>query len=775
MRSPGAATVTVRGCALLVFAVAAERAVAQTAIDEGGGFRAELAKISELAEQGDASEGLAELARVLEAHRGADYARRQRAEIVELDRRLRFQIGYRAPEPGDVVSGEVESYHHKQGSIKLRYRPDALADFETPPPPAAPELPRRPGRAKEFEDELERMRGARTPLGNRQHTEVQFHTALFKGRHSISIKGDHYPREGLRVVVCMDRDAYYDVHVGVPPSGSSSRFYGATRILRVEKGRQPKTLLENHWGADDSKKKVLFPMKLDEPYTIEVSVQDSRIVVSHKRRRMAVVKKARDEGGRFGFVAPGFSDLRVEGRVEPSWIQNRIDAVTQESLATFKKDYAPEQSLPAWLFVETVAPPPPATVPQDTRPFPADIEPAQRQHLDPILDYLEQGHDLRAFAALRKLPDGALPETVRAHLTATAQARLKQPEKALPLCDQVCAAAPDYLPARVLRAQLYTDLGRWQQAVDELEVVIRLAPQRPDAHQGVIALLLRTGRPAEARIALERAKKHVAVDAGLRSYERLLVMAEQGPAWPRRFTVTTTHYEIASDIDTATCHRAGRILEQGFAYYQKLLKRQAPKGASFRVFVFSGLAGYDAYCKEIVGDVPMHTSGLYSPALQQLLIWNVPSRDEMLTTIRHEGLHQYLDGIMDDPPPWLNEGLAEFFETSASDLGIPDGGRVQAEHVELLTASPTRATSVENLIWMNREEFYRNPGLHYAKSWALVRLLRKGSRAYRELFDVLFDALCEGKSNGEALTLVFDGVDMDRLEADLAEHVQTIR
>ena len=54
--------------------------------------------------------------------------------------------------------------------------------------------------------------------------------------------------------------------------------------------------------------------------------------------------------------------------------------------------------------------------------------------------------------------------------------------------------------------------------------------------------------------------------------------------------------------------------------------------------------------------------GLYSPALKQLLIWNQPNRKKMLETVRHEGFHQYLDGVMSDPPPWLNEGLAMYYE-----------------------------------------------------------------------------------------------------------------
>ena len=44
------------------------------------------------------------------------------------------------------------------------------------------------------------------------------------------------------------------------------------------------------------------------------------------------------------------------------------------------------------------------------------------------------------------------------------------------------------------------------------------------------------------------------------------------------------------------------------------LERVPRTGADrFRVYLFSGEAGYQAWIKDVIGDIPPHTAGIYSP------------------------------------------------------------------------------------------------------------------------------------------------------------------
>ena len=56
--------------------------------------------------------------------------------------------------------------------------------------------------------------------------------------------------------------------------------------------------------------------------------------------------------------------------------------------------------------------------------------------------------------------------------------------------------------------------------------------------------------------------------------------------------------------------------------------------------------------------------------VKQLLIWNVPERESMLSTIRHEGFHQSLDRISGEAPDWLHEGMAESIEEAVLVPGL---------------------------------------------------------------------------------------------------------
>ena len=85
---------------------------------------------------------------------------------------------------------------------------------------------------------------------------------------------------------------------------------------------------------------------------------------------------------------------------------------------------------------------------------------------------------------------------------------------------------------------------------------------------------------------------------------KLMCMAEcaaRGPSWPRSYEHRSAHYHV---------------------------------------FLFSGEAGCRRYLGELVGDLPPRFTGLYQPLLRQLVIWNLPTRDQMMRTIRHEGFHQ---------------------------------------------------------------------------------------------------------------------------------------
>ena len=84
---------------------------------------------------------------------------------------------------------------------------------------------------------------------------------------------------------------------------------------------------------------------------------------------------------------------------------------------------------------------------------------------------------------------------------------------------------------------------------------------------------------------------------------------------------------------------------------------------------------------------------------------------------------------MDDPPTWLNEGLAEYVEIAERRGGRFTGEGIHTSHLQTLKRS--QRPKLAELVSLSREAFYQNSQLHYAQSWAFVHFLRHSSRQHR--------------------------------------------
>lgn len=76
------------------------------------------------------------------------------------------------------------------------------------------------------------------------------------------------------------------------------------------------------------------------------------------------------------------------------------------------------------------------------------------------------------------------------------------------------------------------------------------------------------------------------------------------------------------------------------------------------VLLFSGEASYNRYSREWYGDSDVSVYGYYKPNERTLLANHATGNGTLL----HELTHALIDFEMDDPPVWLNEGLASLHE-----------------------------------------------------------------------------------------------------------------
>jgi hypothetical protein len=234
------------------------------------------------------------------------------------------------------------------------------------------------------------------------------------------------------------------------------------------------------------------------------------------------------------------------------------------------------------------------------------------------------------------------------------------------------------------------------------------------------------------------------------------------------------HYDVCSDISERLCSDAALLLEKFYTKFDLHLRHVAPKQRKhvLRVYLFSGRAGYEAYTKVLNGKELKNTAGMYSPVVKQLLIWNLPDHESILETIRHEGFHQYLDDLAEDPPHWFNEGLATYYEGSKLVKGRWSDGDIRAEYVAVLKKQPL--VPLAQFLRAPASEFMneKTVSLNYAESWAFVHFLMSTGAENRKLVDRMMDALVGGARAGAAVDQVFPEAVTTRLDPDFADYVR---
>ena len=184
------------------------------------------------------------------------------------------------------------------------------------------------------------------------------------------------------------------------------------------------------------------------------------------------------------------------------------------------------------------------------------------------------------------------------------------------------------------------------------------------------------------------------------------------------------------------------------------------------IVAFDTLRSFAPY-RPLYDGKPVQLNGYFaSNDSYSVIALSLEDREQALRTIFHEYTHLIAANAARTLPPWVSEGLAEYYSTFAIS---PDGrsatlGKVILPHLQLL--NDRSLLTHDELLAVDRESPLYNEGerrsLFYAQSWALVHMLLSGepSRA-RELasYVTLTDA---GTPSMDAWRQVFGTIDVNR-------------
>lgn len=139
--------------------------------------------------------------------------------------------------------------------------------------------------------------------------------------------------------------------------------------------------------------------------------------------------------------------------------------------------------------------------------------------------------------------------------------------------------------------------------------------------------------------------------------------------------------------------------------------------------------------------------------------------DAILSDLRHELTHAYLNSSVGTLPLWLDEGLAEYYEV----VGVPQ--RINREHLPWLTDGLKNYTwrpDLDRLAALSQPEQMTHTD--YAESWLWVHYLMRGGQA--EIVRNYLSARRE-KQAAEPIPLVIRGR-IDGAEQRLAGHLSSL-
>ncbi|HUJ09979.1 MAG TPA: DUF1570 domain-containing protein [Verrucomicrobiae bacterium] len=190
--------------------------------------------------------------------------------------------------------------------------------------------------------------------------------------------------------------------------------------------------------------------------------------------------------------------------------------------------------------------------------------------------------------------------------------------------------------------------------------------------------------------------------------------------------------------------------------------------ADFRQYASNSVsmvhAGLEGYCHFMTDEAGNQFYELVT--YQQRNLWRV---------LAHEGFHQFIGYELGQQiPMWLNEGMAQYFETSSitgTRFNVGQVSRAKLALAQYLILKK-QAPPLTQLIQWDRTTFYANANVAYPMSWALVYYLlnSQNDRFQQSQFRRYLQDLKFGKDDIKSFQDRF-GRDSNRWQSDFEDYI----
>ncbi|HTX71603.1 MAG TPA: hypothetical protein VMC79_02155 [Rectinemataceae bacterium] len=212
----------------------------------------------------------------------------------------------------------------------------------------------------------------------------------------------------------------------------------------------------------------------------------------------------------------------------------------------------------------------------------------------------------------------------------------------------------------------------------------------------------------------------------------------------------SAHYSVISELGQDRSDALSRQLEAYFGLFDGFFHFPSDSlTVKLNVREFKDKAGFDSYLGQLVGETKDDFVYLHypTPERSELVVFSKAEPDYS-ASLAHQALVQYLKAFVDNPPLWLREGFAVWFESATWDdkngkLSFPEN-LAWLETVKTLK-DKNLLMPLDKLMTLGQDDARSELDVFYPQAWALVSFLVNSSdKSYNRL---LWDSLAALKKD----------------------------
>ncbi len=245
------------------------------------------------------------------------------------------------------------------------------------------------------------------------------------------------------------------------------------------------------------------------------------------------------------------------------------------------------------------------------------------------------------------------------------------------------------------------------------------------------------------------------------------------------------NYLVRSYIGQTHAEQTAERMEALFNLYNAKMRFERDYlDSPLQIRVFAGREEFETYLETILGAAPEEYVYLHyrNPERNELVAY-AREHPEYGRGLAHQGFVQFLRAFVSDPPIWLQEGLAVYFEHTEYDKA--EGTTELVENLSWLDTARAlydedRQIELEAVLTMGPGQAEEELERFYPQAWALVSfLLHAEDRAVTRLLWDSVSALRPGATREQNVAAIqraaFDWVELAELETELAAYLQQRR